>query len=133
MMESTRSTMPSDQDTLQQNETSALISTDKVKGTEVYNRRGDHLGEVEHLMVDKPSGKVAYAVISFGGFLGMGEERRALPWQVLTYDTNLDGYVVAADDDLLRNAPRGDCERDYNDRDWGARVYGHFGVPPYWG
>ena len=101
-MESTRSTMPSDQDTLQQNETSALISTDKVKGTEVYNRRGDHLGEVEHLMVDKPSGKVAYAVISFGGFLGMGEERRALPWQVLTYDTNLDGYVVAADDDLLR-------------------------------
>ena len=131
-MKATQKAMPKDQQTLNKNETFSLISSDKVEGTEVYNKRGDHLGDVEHLMIDKLSGKVAYAVVSFGGFLGMGEERRALPWQVLTYDTNLDGYVVDAADDLLRSAPAGVSEREYNDPEWGTRVYGHFGVSPYW-
>lgn len=131
-MKATEKAMPKDQQTLKKNETFSLISSEKVAGTEVYNRNGDHLGEVAHVMIDKLSGKVAYAVVSFGGFLGMGEERRALPWQVLTYDTERDGYVVDATDETLRTAPAGVSERDYNDPDWGARVYGHFGVPPYW-
>ncbi|GIK99519.1 MAG: photosystem reaction center subunit H [Alphaproteobacteria bacterium] len=124
--------MPKDQETLKKNETFSLISSEKVEGTEVYTRRGDHLGEVKNVMIDKRSGKVAYAVVSFGGFLGMGEERRALPWQLLTYDEERDGYVVDAADEVLRNAPAGISEREYNDPEWGSRVYGHFGVTPYW-
>lgn len=124
--------MPKDQETLKKNETFSLISSEKVRGTEVYNRNGDSLGEVDHVMIDKLSGKVAYAVVAFGGFLGMGDERRALPWQLLTYDTNLDGYVVAAGDETLRSAPKSLSDRDYDDPEWGTRVYGHFGIPPYW-
>jgi len=132
MAESTRGGVPADQGTLQKDETSNLISSEKVRGTEVYGRNGEHLGEVEHLMVDKHSGKVAYAVVAFGGFLGLGGERRALPWQVLSYDFDLDGYVVGAENDVLRNAPMGGGDREYDDREWRDRVYSHFGVAPYW-
>lgn len=125
-------TMPTDQQTLKEKETFNLIASDKVQGTNIYNTRGEDLGEVDELMIDKLSGKVAYAVVTFGGFLGMGKERRALPWGVLRYDTGLDGYVVDAEDDVLRNAPTGVSESDYRNREWGARVYNHFGVPPYW-
>jgi hypothetical protein len=68
-------------------ETDRLISSDKAVGTAVYNRQGEHLGSVYNLMIDKYSGQVAYAVISFGGFLGMGESYHPLPWRTLTYDT----------------------------------------------
>ena len=78
-------------------ETDRLISSDKVVGTAVYNRRGEHLGSVYNLMIDKHSGQVAYAVMSFGGFLGMGESYHPLPWRVLTYDTGRGGYVVDLD------------------------------------
>ena len=124
--------LPQDQETLKKDETFSLISADMVQGTNIYNRNGDDLGSVDDLMIDKRSGKVAYAVVTYGGFLGMGAERRALPWGVLTYDTELGGYVVGAEDDALRAAPAGVSERDFRDPDWGRRVYGHFGVPPYW-
>src|ERR1700724_4366054 len=78
-------------------ETDRLISSDKVVGTAVDNRLGEHLGSVYGLMVDKQTGQVAYAVMSFGGFLGMGESYHPLPWRVLTYDTRLGGYVVDLD------------------------------------
>ena len=70
-------------------ETDRLIASNKVEGTAVYNRTGKHLGEVYNFMVDKYSGQVAYAVMSFGGFLGIGEKYHPLPWKVLTYDTGL--------------------------------------------
>jgi uncharacterized protein YrrD len=132
MEELMANTMPTDQQTLKERETFSLIASDKVQGTNIYNTRGDNLGEVDELMIDKLSGKVAYAVVTFGGFLGMGKERRALPWAVLSYDTGLDGYVVNAEDDVLRKAPPGVSEAEYGNREWGTRVYGHFGVPPYW-
>ena len=75
--------LPQDQETLQENETSRLISADKVQGTNIYNARGDDLGEVDDVMIDKHTGKVAYAVVTYGGFLGIGTERRALPWWLL--------------------------------------------------
>ena len=68
-------------------ETDRLISSDKAVGTAVYNRQGEHIGSVYNLMIDKYSGQVAYAVMSFGGFLGMGESYHPLPWKTLTYDT----------------------------------------------
>src|SRR3954453_8038244 len=76
------------------NETDRLISSDKVEGTSVYNRAGDSLGSVYTVMIDKYSGQVAYAVMSFGGFLGIGERYHPLPWKALTYDTGLGGYGV---------------------------------------
>lgn len=119
------------QETLKKDETGSLISADKVQGTDIYNRRGDNLGEVESVMIDKRSGKVAYAVVTFGGFLGIGSERRALPWNVLSYNTDLGGYVVNAEDDVVRQTP---VYADNNniDPEWGNRLHGHFGVPPYW-
>jgi PRC-barrel domain len=69
-------------------ETDRLIASDKVEGTAVYNRQGERLGTVHNFMVDKSTGRVAYAVMSFGGFLGMGESYHPLPWRVLTYDTS---------------------------------------------
>src|SRR3954469_18024768 len=81
----------------QTDETNRLISSQKVDGTAVYNRSGDRLGDVDHMMIDKFTGQVEYAVLSCGGFLGVGEEYSPLPWKSLTYDTNLGGYVLDAD------------------------------------
>ena len=74
-----------------------LIASDKAQGTNVYNTTGDNLGSIHDLMIDKASGKVAYAIMSFGGFLGIGSQYHPLPWSVLKYDTNLGGYVVNLD------------------------------------
>src|SRR5579864_6957357 len=96
-------------------ETDRLISSDKVVGTAVYNRQGEHLGSVYNLMVDKISGQVAYAVMSFGGFLGIGESYHPLPWRVLKYDTRLRGYVVDLDRSRLEKAP---SYTPANEPDW---------------
>ncbi|WP_425311715.1 PRC-barrel domain-containing protein [Microvirga massiliensis] len=86
-------------------ETTDLIASNKVEGTAVYNRKGERLGDVYNFMVGKRSGRVAYAVMSFGGFLGIGQRYHALPWNVLDYDTDRGGYVIDADKDRLMNAP----------------------------
>ena len=90
---------------VQTDETDELIASNKVEGTAVYNRQGEKLGSVYNFMVGKRSGRVAYAVMSFGGFLGIGQSYHALPWNVLTYDTDRGGYVVDADRDRLMGAP----------------------------
>ena len=116
-------------------ETDRLIASNKVEGTAVYNRQGDRLGDVYNFMVDKYSGQVAYAVMSFGGFLGIGESYHPLPWRVLNYDTGMGGYVVDLDKDRLRGAPSfsRDQPPDWSDRNWGTRVHDYYGVRPYWG
>ena len=87
-------------------ETDRLISSTKVEGTKVYNHQGEHLGTISNFMVDKYSGQVAYAVMSSGGFLGLGQKScHPLPWRVLTYDTGKGGYVVDLDKDTLESAP----------------------------
>src|SRR4051794_40088839 len=86
-------------------ETDQLIASTKVEGTAVYNRQGERLGTVASFMVDKRSGQVAYAVLSFGGFLGIGEDYYPLPWKALTYDPGRGGYVVDLDQERLRAAP----------------------------
>jgi sporulation protein YlmC with PRC-barrel domain len=90
---------------LEADETHRLISSEKVDGTAVYDRRGERLGSVHHLMIDKYTGQVAYAVMSFGGFLGIGESYYPLPWKMLTYDIRLGGYVVDLDRNRLEGAP----------------------------
>jgi len=115
-------------------ETSTLIAADKVEGTSVYNRTGDKLGTVKTVMIDKKSGKVAYAVMSFGGFLGMGQDVHPLPWSVLTYDTDEGGYVVDLDKQTLEKAPRigANDNVDWADQAWGRRVHDYYRADPYW-
>jgi hypothetical protein len=93
-------------------ETRDLIASDKVEGTAVYDRKGERLGSVYNFMVGKRSGKVAYAVMSFGGWLGMGESYHPVPWSTLTYDTDRGGYVVGLTKESLRNAPSHRADQD---------------------
>jgi hypothetical protein len=86
-------------------ETAHLIASDKVEGTPVRRSDGDRIGTIERVMIDKRSGKVAYAVMTFGGFLGIGEEYRALPWSVLRYNEDLDAYELNLMDEQLRVRP----------------------------
>jgi sporulation protein YlmC with PRC-barrel domain len=94
------------QQTTDQRETGSLIASDKVEGTNVYRSNGESVGEIERVMIDKRSGKVAYAVMSFGGFLGIGEDYYPLPWSRLTYNERLGGYEVNINEDELKNAPK---------------------------
>lgn len=86
--------------------TSDVISSERVEGTKVYNTAGEKLGSIDDLMIDKISGQVRYAVLEFGGFLGMGTDRYPIPWNMLKYDTTQDGYVVPLDKAILEGAPR---------------------------
>ena len=114
-------------------ETHDLIASDKVEGTKVYDPSGEHIGSVERILIEKRSGKVSYAVLSFGGFLGMGHEHYPLPWSKLNYDESLGGYRTYVSKSQLEGAPKYD---DDNDDFWsaenGRRVYDYYGVAPYW-
>jgi sporulation protein YlmC with PRC-barrel domain len=109
--------------------TSDVISSDRVEGTAVYNDLGDKLGSIDDLMIDKRSGQIRYAVLEFGGFLGMGTDRYPLPWNMLKYDTAKDGYVVPLDKAKLENAPRYPSNDlpEYSP-EYGRRVNGYYGV-----
>ena len=111
-------------------ETDRLIASNKVEGTAVYNRQGEKLGSVYNFMVDKRSGRVEYAVMSFGGFLGMGDSYHPLPWNVLDYDTNQGGYVVDLDKRTLQEGPSYKSgEEPRYDRAYGEEVDRYYRVP----
>ncbi len=110
---------------------SSIIAADKVEGTNVYNRAGDKLGSVDHVMIDKQSGKVCYAIMSFGGFLGIGESYHPLPWQKLDYDRSKGGFVVDLDKKQLEGAPYYKSGFDWTP-DYGRKVDQYYGVPTYW-
>lgn len=111
-----------------------LIAGARVAGTDVYNSSGDHLGEIYDVMLDKQTGKVAYAIMSFGGFLGLGEKYHPIPWSVLDFDSERGGYVVPLTKDKLEAAPMYDSEGepDWDDKAYGKRVHDYYGTMPYW-
>jgi hypothetical protein len=120
--------------TLESRETGLLIASDKVEGTAVYGTDQNKIGELERVMIDKLSGKVAYAVVSFGGFLGIGEDYYPMPWSTLKYDTNLGGYRVGVTKDQLDKAPKYSESTGWNwNRDNDRRVYDYYKAEPYWG
>src|SRR6266705_1540289 len=86
-------------------QTHNLIASDRVEGTPVRRSDGEKVGTIERLMIDKLSGSVAYAVLSFGGFLGMGQKHTPIPWARLTYDRTLGAYHLDLTDEELRSAP----------------------------
>jgi hypothetical protein len=120
--------------TLETRETASLIGSDKVEGTNVYRSNGDKIGSIERIMLDKMSGKVAYAVMSFGGFLGIGHDHYPVPWSLLTYNTKLGGYEVNIADEQLKGAPSysNDNDWDWEDRKRAQQVYDYYRVAPYW-
>jgi hypothetical protein len=112
-------------------ETASLIGSDKVEGTAVYGPDDRKIGTVQRVMLDKISGKVAYAVVSFGGFLGMGEDYYPMPWAKLDYDTSLGGYRVDITEERLKGAPKFNRSTDWNwsDRSRDTTVYDYYNTP----
>jgi sporulation protein YlmC with PRC-barrel domain len=109
--------------TIASNTTGEVISSDKVEGTAVYNNGGEKLGSIDDLMIDKYSGQVRYAVLEFGGFLGMGSDRYPIPWKMLKYSTDRGGYVVPLDKTKLEKAPKyGEGNVPVYDKDYGTRI-----------
>jgi hypothetical protein len=119
--------------TVEARETTSLIGSDKVEGTAVYGADEKKIGSLERVMIDKTSGKVAYGVLSFGGFMGMGEDHYPVPWSTLKYDTNLGGYRVNLTEDQLKKAPKYSSSTDWNwNRENDRRVYDYYKTDPYW-
>jgi hypothetical protein len=111
-----------------------LIGSDKVEGTAVYGADDRKIGSIERVMIDKISGRVSYAVLGFGGFMGLGNDHYPLPWQSLKYDTRIGGYRTGVTEDQLRGAPKYSDELDWNWSDQGRNraleeYYGVSGMP----
>ena len=109
----------------------SLISSNDVEGTNVYDAKGDKIGEIDHLMIDKKSGRVTYAVMSFGGILGLGHSHYPLPWPAFKYDTSLAGFRTNITESQLRDAPMF-SDDSWNDREWESKVHRHYNADPYW-
>ena len=114
-----------------------LIPADRVNGTDVYNSAGEKLGKIEDIAIDKVSGKVAYAILSHGGVLGMGEHYHPVPWDLMSYDVDKRGYIVPCGKDELERAPAIHEQElsGWNDgqaRDSIYSYYAPYGVGPYW-
>ena len=114
-----------------------LILSSRVVKTPVFNRVGERIGHVDDLSIGKVDGKVIYAIMSFGGFLGIGEKFHPLPWSLLEYDVERGGFIVPLDRPALENAPQYTLDElralggaDYREAVFG--YYGPFGVAPYW-
>jgi sporulation protein YlmC with PRC-barrel domain len=108
-----------------------MVSSDDVNGTAVYGRDGTQIGHIDHLMIDKQSGNVAYAVMGFGGFMGLGEDHYPVPWNTLRYDTVRQGFVTDITEEQLKDAPP-HGENWHTDREWERRTFDYYGVPYYW-
>jgi sporulation protein YlmC with PRC-barrel domain len=121
-------------------ETSYIYRTSKLIGTDVENPQGENLGEIADVVLDPQTGQVAYAVLSFGGILGLGEKYFAIPWAALapktptTKGAQYDRFVLNVDKERLKNAPSFDKDNwpDMADRRWAEQVYSYYGVQPYW-
>lgn len=113
----------------------ALISSRRVEGTSVYSESGEKLGTIHSVMIGKKSGQVAYAVLSAGGWLGIGAHVHPLPWELLTYDVDRDGYVVAIGKEQLRDAPSMTLDETDRpiDRNYQEQVSSYWGTLPWWG
>jgi sporulation protein YlmC with PRC-barrel domain len=113
----------------------ALVASDRVEGTVVRRMSGERIGTIQRLMIDKESGNVAYAVLRFGGFLGIGDKHLPIPWTSLKYDTTSQAYHISISDAELAKAPSyaTDAEFDWGDRQEESRLHEFYRARPYWG
>ena len=116
---------------LDRRETVSLIGSDKVEGTAVYGADDSKIGSIERVMIDKVSGRISYAVLGFGGILGLGNDHYPLPWQSLKYDTRLGGYRTGVTENQLRGAPKYHDDNDWNWSDTARNLAlnDYYGVP----
>lgn len=112
-----------------------LVESDRVDGTAVYDPSGDHLGSIRRMMINKASGQVAYAVLAFDTFLGLGGKEHAIPWAKLTYDPDLGGFRTDITEKQLTGAPDfyQVSEYDWRDRKRERELHDYWGAPYYWG
>jgi sporulation protein YlmC with PRC-barrel domain len=111
-----------------------VLSASSLKGDNVVNQKGEDLGKIEEIMIDLDRGRIAYAVLSFGGFLGMGDKLFAIPWQAFSVDTGKKRLVLNIKKELLEKAPGFDKNSwpDMADLSLGSTLYGYYGYKPYW-
>ena len=112
-----------------------VLSAGTLTGDDVQNPAGEDLGKIVELTIDLDSGQVVYAVLSFGGVLGIGDKLFAIPWQALTVDTARKRFILDEDKQRLKDAPGFDQDHWPNmaDPEWGTRMHEYFGYAPYWG
>ena len=111
-----------------------VLAASTLAGDQVQNSAGEDLGKVDEIMIDIPAGKIAYAVLSFGGFLGMGNKLFAVPWSALRLDEDKKHFILDVDKKKLENAPGFDKDNwpDMADTSWGTRIFSYYGAEPYW-
>lgn len=111
-----------------------LLSASTLNGTDVRNAQGENLGNIKDIMIDLHSGEIAYAVLSFGGFLGLGDKYFAIPWEAFNIDSEHEDLVLNVDKDRLKDAPGFDKDNwpSSPDRTFLERVHSHYGYEPYW-
>ena len=111
----------------------SLMGADTLMGNDVYNSKEEDLGDIKEIMLDVHTGNVAYAVLSFGGFLGMGEKLFAVPWTALKLDTVNKRFILNVEKDRLADAPGFDKDHwpDMSDQEWAAAVHSYYGTKPY--
>lgn len=110
-----------------------LMGADTLVGNDVFNKQDEDLGDVKDIMLDMRSGRVSYAVLSFGGFLGMGEKLFAVPWEALKLDTENKRFVLDVKKDRLENAPGFNKDQwpDMADPTWERGIHAYYGTQPY--
>lgn len=111
-----------------------VLSASSLAKDKVKNLNGETLGDIEDLMIDLETGRIAYSVLSFGGVLGMRNKLFAIPWQALTLDTEKHCFLLDVKKETLQQAPGFDKDKwpDMSDPRWGAGIHTHYGVTPYW-
>jgi sporulation protein YlmC with PRC-barrel domain len=111
-----------------------IMAADTLEGDEVRNQAGDDLGKIEHIMLDVPTGRIAYAVLSFGGVFGMGDKLFAVPWRALILDTDNKCFILNASKEQLKDAPGFDKDHwpTFADQRWGRDIHSYYGFTPYW-
>ena len=115
--------------------TPQTLSSSSIAGTTVVNAQGENLGNIKELMIDTDSGRVAYAVLSFGGFLGLGDKYFAMPWEAFRINSEEEKFVLNVDKERLQNAPGFDKDNwptRATHKDYLDSVYNHYGYTPYW-
>jgi sporulation protein YlmC with PRC-barrel domain len=117
------------------NERADIYRASKLIGADVENLQGEKLGDIKDVVLDPETGRITYAVLSFGGFMGLGEKYFAIPWSALTSKAGEKGdFVLNVDKEKLKNAPGFDKNNWPNmaDRNWAQQVYTYYGITPYW-
>ena len=107
-----------------------LMGANTLVGDHVYNHEGEDIGDIKEIMLDMRSGKVRYAVLSFGGFFGMGDKLFAVPWPALTLDTKNKRFLLKVEKDILENAPGFDKGKWPNmaDQAWTKKIHSYYGI-----